>query len=119
MKRNDFCDYFIEMAFDQDGKNDVPYLQDADTQAPRNPSPPPDVESLLPDKIGATTFSKRGVLSTLMHIASLVHERSISRQSGESSNGSSQRSLEGSRRGTELVTEARTPNQGRSGFVSL
>ena len=47
----------------------------------RNPSPPPDVDSLLPDKIGNTTFSKRAVLATLMHVTSLVHERSITSQS--------------------------------------
>ena len=52
-------------------------------EAPRNPSPPPDVANLLPDKIGNTTFSKRAVLSTLMHIASLVHERSLVSQSQE------------------------------------
>ena len=109
---------FIEMACDKDSECEtssyinLENLSDPEAEPPRNPSPPPNVESLLPDKIGTTTFSKRGVLSTLMHIASLVHERSISRQGNTSSNENSQRSGDGVRGGSELVAEARTPNQG-------
>ncbi|XP_075262047.1 uncharacterized protein LOC142353634 isoform X3 [Convolutriloba macropyga] len=59
-------------------------LSQKQDEAPRNPSPPRDVSELselLPDKIGNTTFSKRAVLSTMMHIASLVHERSLAQDS--------------------------------------